>query len=88
MEGCAGSRGSTAEADGHITPVFSWQMRDASKAAGLGLREKGHNSGRTLVTVGDGPSETAKALLALAMYPWMKGAKEGDITLWLFTRTR
>lgn len=72
---------------GHITPVFSWQMRDASKAAGLGLREKGHNSGRTLVTVGDGPSETAKALLALAMYPWMKGAKEGDITLWLFTRT-
>lgn len=71
---------------GHITPVFSWQMRDASKAAGLDLVEKGDNSGRTLVTVEGGRSETAKALFALAMYPWMKGARQGDISLWLFRR--
>jgi SAM-dependent methyltransferase len=71
---------------GHSTPVFSWQVEEASEAAGLTVLERGHNSARSLVTVEPGRKHTLKALIGLLMYPLMSGNKEGDINVWALAR--
>jgi SAM-dependent methyltransferase len=71
---------------GHMTPVFSWQLREAARAAGLELLEQGHNSQGALLTIESGTAATLKGLLGAAAYPWMAGAKNGDIHVWAFRR--
>lgn len=75
------------ESWGHITPVFSWQVHEASKAAGLKLLERGQNS-TALVTRNKGRSQTIKAALGLLLYPFMSGNKDGDINVWAFRRKK
>lgn len=74
----------------HISALTMWQLEVALDRAGLKIIERNHNLRGALIPIPrdkeGGHREHVGALLAAAMYPFMKGNREGDIHVFAVRR--
>jgi SAM-dependent methyltransferase len=76
---------------GHLTPIFSWQIMQICGELGVELVQVSNTSNSELrKRLGDGMMSTLKnkAFYLSALYPFMKGRKEGEINIYLIRKGR
>lgn len=78
--------------DGHISPIFDWQVEVLSRKAGFSIVDKAHTDDRLLLNRYIFPKGFFRALFTRTMYlylflrPIMRSAGKGELRIWVLKK--